>query len=91
MTTGLGKVSRGPHLSTLVASSTTREIAQGRLRPGEALASEAMRRHLANAERRVGVRPPAAASPPPVEAAPSRKPAAMRRRPLKETMMDQAG
>ena len=60
-------------------------------RQDEALASEATRRHLANAERRRGVRPPAAALPPPVEAAASRKPPALRRRPLKNTMMDQAG
>jgi GntR family transcriptional regulator, transcriptional repressor for pyruvate dehydrogenase complex len=40
VTTGLGKLRRGPHLSTLVASSITREIAQGRLRPGAQLPTE---------------------------------------------------
>lgn len=40
MTISLGKVRRGPHLSTLVASSITREIAQGRLKPGEQLPTE---------------------------------------------------
>ena len=40
MTLKLDKVSRGPHLSTLVASSITREIAQGRLRPGDQLPTE---------------------------------------------------
>lgn len=36
----LDKVNRGPHLSTLVASSITREIAQGRLKPGDQLPTE---------------------------------------------------
>jgi len=36
----LGKVSRGPHLPTLVASSITREIAEGRLAPGDRLPTE---------------------------------------------------
>ncbi len=36
----LGKVSRGPHLPTLVASSLSREIAQGRLEPGAQLPTE---------------------------------------------------
>ena len=36
----LGKVSRGPHLPTLVASSLSREIAQGRLMPGAQLPTE---------------------------------------------------
>lgn len=36
----LDKVNRGPHLSTLVASSITREIAQGRLNPGDQLPTE---------------------------------------------------
>ena len=36
----LGKVSRGPHLPTLVASSLSREIAQGRLAPGAQLPTE---------------------------------------------------
>ncbi|MDL2401694.1 FadR/GntR family transcriptional regulator [Rhizobium mayense] len=36
----LDKVNRGPHLSTLVASSISREIAQGRLRPGDQLPTE---------------------------------------------------
>ncbi|HEX4766658.1 MAG TPA: FadR/GntR family transcriptional regulator [Lichenihabitans sp.] len=36
----LDKVSRGPHLSTVVASSIAREIAEGRLRPGDQLPSE---------------------------------------------------
>ena len=40
MTLKLGKVSRGPHLPTLVASSLTREIAQGRLKPGDQLPTE---------------------------------------------------
>jgi GntR family transcriptional repressor for pyruvate dehydrogenase complex len=34
------KVNRGPHLPTLVASSISREIAQGRLKPGEQLPTE---------------------------------------------------
>jgi DNA-binding FadR family transcriptional regulator len=33
----LDKVSRGPHLPTLVASSISREIARGRLKPGDQL------------------------------------------------------
>jgi len=36
----LDKVSRGPHLPALVASSITREIAQGRLKPGDKLPTE---------------------------------------------------
>lgn len=40
MTLKLGKVNRGPHLSTLVASSISREIAQGRLKPGDQLPTE---------------------------------------------------
>lgn len=40
MTLKLGKVDRGPHLPTLVASSLTREIAQGRLKPGDQLPTE---------------------------------------------------
>jgi DNA-binding FadR family transcriptional regulator len=36
----LGKVNRGPHLSTLVASSITREIAEGRLKVGDQLPTE---------------------------------------------------
>ncbi|MDR3373366.1 MAG: FadR/GntR family transcriptional regulator [Ancalomicrobiaceae bacterium] len=36
----LDKVSRGPHLPTLVATSIAREIAQGRLKPGDQLPSE---------------------------------------------------
>ncbi len=35
-----GKLSRGPHLPALVASSISREIAQGRLKPGDQLPSE---------------------------------------------------
>lgn len=37
MTLKLDKVSRGPHLPTLVASSISREIARGRLKPGDQL------------------------------------------------------
>lgn len=40
MTLKLDRVNRGPHLSTLVASSITREIAQGRLKPGDQLPTE---------------------------------------------------
>lgn len=40
MTLKLDKVSRGPHLPTLVASSISREIAQGRLKPGDQLPTE---------------------------------------------------
>lgn len=40
MSLKLGKVSRGPHLPTLVASSLSREIAQGRLLPGAQLPTE---------------------------------------------------
>jgi DNA-binding FadR family transcriptional regulator len=36
----LDKVNRGPHLSTLVASSISREIAQGRLKAGDQLPTE---------------------------------------------------
>jgi GntR family transcriptional regulator, transcriptional repressor for pyruvate dehydrogenase complex len=36
----LGKVNRGPHLPALLASSLSREIAQGRLRPGDRLPTE---------------------------------------------------
>jgi DNA-binding FadR family transcriptional regulator len=36
----LDKVNRGPHLSTIVASSISREIAQGRLKPGDQLPTE---------------------------------------------------
>ncbi len=36
----LGKVSRGPHLPALVASSISREIAEGRLRSGDRLPTE---------------------------------------------------
>lgn len=40
MALNLQKVNRGPHLPTLVASSITREIAQGRLKPGDQLPTE---------------------------------------------------
>jgi Transcriptional regulators len=40
MTLKLDKVNRGPHLSTLVASSISREIAEGRLKPGDQLPTE---------------------------------------------------
>ena len=40
MTLKLDKVNRGPHLSTLVASSISREIAQGRLKTGDQLPTE---------------------------------------------------
>src|SRR3978361_1321752 len=40
MTLKLRKVSRGPHLPALVASSITREIARGRLKPGDQLPTE---------------------------------------------------
>lgn len=40
MSLKLDKVNRGPHLSTLVASSISREIAQGRLKPGDQLPTE---------------------------------------------------
>ncbi len=40
MTIDLRKVHRGPHLPTLVASSITREIAHGRLKPGDRLPTE---------------------------------------------------
>src|SRR5689334_14214810 len=40
MTLKLDKVNRGPHLSTLVATSISREIAQGRLKPGDQLPTE---------------------------------------------------
>ena len=40
MTLKLGKVSRGPNLPALVASSISREIAQGRLRSGDRLPTE---------------------------------------------------
>ncbi len=36
----LGRISRGPHLPTLVASSISREIAHGRLGPGDQLPTE---------------------------------------------------
>lgn len=36
----LDKVNRGPHLSTLVASSISREIAEGRLKTGDQLPTE---------------------------------------------------
>lgn len=36
----LGKVNRGPNLPALVASSISREIAEGRLRPGDRLPTE---------------------------------------------------
>jgi DNA-binding FadR family transcriptional regulator len=36
----LARVSRGPHLPALVASSISREIAQGRLKPGDRLPTE---------------------------------------------------
>jgi DNA-binding FadR family transcriptional regulator len=36
----LGKVNRGPHLPALVASSISREISQGRLKPGDQLPTE---------------------------------------------------
>jgi DNA-binding FadR family transcriptional regulator len=36
----LGRLNRGPHLPALVASSISREIAQGRLKPGDQLPSE---------------------------------------------------
>lgn len=36
----LDRVDRAPHLSTLVASSITREIAEGRLQPGDQLPTE---------------------------------------------------
>jgi GntR family transcriptional repressor for pyruvate dehydrogenase complex len=40
MTLKLDVISRGPHLPTLVASSITREIAEGRLKPGDQLPTE---------------------------------------------------
>jgi GntR family transcriptional repressor for pyruvate dehydrogenase complex len=40
ITLKLGRVSRGPHLPMLVASSITREIAEGRLAPGDQLPTE---------------------------------------------------
>lgn len=40
MTLKLDPVDRAPHLSTLVASSITREIAEGRLKPGDQLPTE---------------------------------------------------
>lgn len=40
MTLKLSKVARGPHLPTLVASSLSREITQGRLQPGDQLPTE---------------------------------------------------
>lgn len=40
MSLRLEKLTRGPHLSTLVASSIAREIAQGRLCPGDRLPTE---------------------------------------------------
>lgn len=40
MTLKLGKVNRGPHLPALVASSISREIAQGRLKAGDQLPAE---------------------------------------------------
>jgi GntR family transcriptional regulator, transcriptional repressor for pyruvate dehydrogenase complex len=40
MALNLGKVNRGPHLPALVASSISREIAQGRLKPGDKLPTE---------------------------------------------------
>ncbi|MEP7454268.1 FadR/GntR family transcriptional regulator [Phyllobacterium sp. SB3] len=40
MTLKLDKVNRGPHLSTLVASSISREIAEGRLKAGDQLPTE---------------------------------------------------
>lgn len=40
MTLKLAKLNRGPHLPALVASSISREIAQGRLKPGDQLPSE---------------------------------------------------
>lgn len=40
MTLKLDKINRGPHLSTLVASSISREIAEGRLKPGDQLPPE---------------------------------------------------
>lgn len=40
MSLKLNKVNRGPHLSTLVASSISREIVQGRLQPGDQLPTE---------------------------------------------------
>lgn len=39
-TVSLGKISRGPHLPTLVASSISREIAEERLAPGDQLPTE---------------------------------------------------
>ena len=40
MTLKLDRVDRAPHLSTLVASSISREIAEGRLKPGDQLPTE---------------------------------------------------
>ena len=40
MTLQLDRLRRGPHLPALVASSVSREIAEGRLRPGDRLPSE---------------------------------------------------
>lgn len=40
MTLKLSKLNRGPHLPALVASSISREIAHGRLKPGDQLPSE---------------------------------------------------
>ncbi|EJN04626.1 FCD domain-containing protein [Phyllobacterium sp. YR531] len=40
MTLKLDKVNRGPHLSTLVASSISREIVEGRLKAGDQLPTE---------------------------------------------------
>nr|WP_321986209.1 FadR/GntR family transcriptional regulator [uncultured Lichenicoccus sp.] len=40
MTLRLDRLSRGPHLPALVASSISREIAEGRLRPGDRLPTE---------------------------------------------------
>ncbi|WP_428377100.1 FadR/GntR family transcriptional regulator [Lichenicoccus sp.] len=40
MTLKLDRLSRGPHLPALVASSISREIAEGRLRPGDRLPTE---------------------------------------------------
>jgi DNA-binding FadR family transcriptional regulator len=36
----LDLISRGPHLPALVASSISREIAEGRLKPGDQLPTE---------------------------------------------------
>jgi DNA-binding FadR family transcriptional regulator len=53
MTLKLDRVNRGPHLSTLVASSISREIAQGRLKPGDQLPTEQQLAHTFGVSRNV--------------------------------------